>query len=107
MSDYLPRPVERLSVSPVQGWAVHRAQQRAQADVYLHGLDAARRSECDQIDTTSLADAVTTSMEEELRFVSYGIGLAGDNPAKLAIVASKAELLANINNRRIARRFQP
>jgi hypothetical protein len=107
MPDYLPRPIDRLSVSPVQSWAVHRAQQRARTDVYLHGLEAARRSECDQIDTTALADAVTTATEEELRFVTYGMDLASGNPAKLAIVASKAQLLANVNNRRIARRFQP
>jgi hypothetical protein len=107
MPDYLPR---RLGEDPNNGRKprfLQRAEDRTELAVYLHGLEASRISQCDQIDSMALADAITTSTEEELRFIDHGRRLAGDDPAKLAVVASKAEILTNLDNRRIVRRFGP
>jgi hypothetical protein len=106
MPDYLPRRAEDFIPTSIQRRVVRKAEVQVQLDVYLHGLQASRRSLCDQIDAIALSDAVTTSLEEELRLIDHGRRLAGGDPAKLAILASKAELLTNLDNRRLARRFQ-
>ncbi|CAG4927299.1 unnamed protein product [Acidithrix sp. C25] len=62
-------------------------------------------TELDRQDSQAIADVMTTATEEELRFLDYGLALSGNSVAKTELVARKVNLMSNINNQRIARRF--
>ncbi|WP_201733685.1 hypothetical protein [Acidithrix sp. C25] len=82
-----------------------RAQYRAEVTVFRHSLETAVMTELDRQDSQAIADVMTTATEEELRFLDYGLALSGNSVAKTELVARKVNLMSNINNQRIARRF--
>jgi len=92
-------------LTPLQAAQANRAQRRAELAVYHHGLEMAVATELDRQDSQAIADVITTATEEELRFLDYGLAMANGSTAKVELVARKSNLLSNINNRRIARRF--
>jgi hypothetical protein len=92
-------------MSPRQAAQANRSQRRAEMAVYNHGLEVAVATEIDRIDSYAIADVITTATEEELRFLDYGMAMAGNSAAKAELVARKLNLLSNLNNARIARRF--
>jgi hypothetical protein len=53
----------------------------------------------------ALTDVITTATEEELRFLDYGMAMAGTSAAKLELVARKVNLLSSLNNGSITRQF--
>ena len=82
-----------------------RAATAAELEIFRHALGARVRSEIDRLDSQAVADALEASMDVEFDLLDYGLRRAGGSAAKAAIVAGKVEMLNNINNRRIARRF--
>jgi|ERR1039458_4967950 hypothetical protein len=82
-----------------------RAQHRAELTVFRHGLAARVQAECDRIDSQAAGDALRTALDEEVDLLDYGLRRANGSLAKAELVARKVEMLANINNRRISRRF--
>lgn len=82
-----------------------RLQERTELEIFQHELDARFKTECDRIDSQAVADVLQTALEEEFRLIDVGLAAANGSPAKAELLARKVELLANVNNRRIARRF--
>jgi hypothetical protein len=78
---------------------------RTQLAVFNHGLEAQALAEMDRQDTEAVGDASRASLDEELDLLHKGLAQAGQSAAAIELVARKVELLANIDNRRIARRF--
>lgn len=91
--------------SPYRTAQANRLQRRAELTVFNRSVEAAVETEIDRIDSQVIADVITTATEEELRFLDYGLTMAGNSAAKAELVARKANLLSSINNSRIARRF--
>lgn len=94
------------------GWLTNRQLARARRSqlstelaVFRHGLQAQAQAEMDRQDTQAVADASRTSLDEELALLRDGLAQAGLSAAAIELAARKVEMLANINNRRIARRF--
>jgi hypothetical protein len=81
------------------------AQDSAELEVFKHEIQAAALSAIDQIDAQTLADAARSSLEEELRLLDEGLARAGSSKAAIELVSRKLNILANINDRRISRRF--
>jgi hypothetical protein len=94
-----------MGMSPRHTVQANRSQRRAEMAVYNHSLEVAVATEIDRIDSYSIADVITTATEEELRFLDYGMAMAGNSAARAELVARKLSLLSNINNARIARQF--
>jgi hypothetical protein len=82
-----------------------RAQLSTELAVFRHGLRAQAEAEMDRQDTQAVADASRTALDEELGLLRDGLAQAGQSAAAIELVARKVELLSNIDNRRIARRF--
>ena len=94
------------------GWRTNRQLARARREqlsidlvVFRHGLDARKKAEEDRQDSQALGDAMRTSLDEELGLLREGLALAGPSAAAIELVARKVETTANINNRRVVRRF--
>lgn len=87
------------------GWLTSRRVRRKQLAVLNHSLDAQALADIDRQDTQAIADASRTALDEELTLLREGLAQAGQSAAAIELVARKVELLANIDNRRIARRF--
>jgi hypothetical protein len=92
-------------LTPLQAVQGNRAYRRAAVQVFNHDLQVTVDTEIDRIDSQAIADVIRTATEEELLFLDYGLAMAGNSAAKTELVARKVELLSNINNRRITRRF--
>jgi hypothetical protein len=103
MSNIVPAAKGGLTTS--QAIQVGRVQRKAELTVLRHGLQAAVATEIDRLDSHAIADVITTATEEELRFLDYGLALADGSAAKAELVVRKVQLLSQINNSRIARRF--
>jgi hypothetical protein len=82
-----------------------RAQRRAELDVFRHGLRAAARAECDRQDGQAASDAIRASLDEELDLLEWGVHRANGSAAKTELVARKVNMLSQINDRRLTRRF--
>lgn len=82
-----------------------RAQLSTDLAVFRHGLQAQAQAEMDRQDTQAAGDASRASLDEELGLLRDGLAQAGQLAAGIELVARKVELLSNIDNRRIARRF--
>lgn len=93
------------ALAPRQLVQASRAQSRAALTVFRHALDARVVAECDQIDSQAAGDALQTALDVEVDLLDYGLRRANGSPAKVELVARKVEMLSNINNRRISRRF--
>jgi hypothetical protein len=93
------------------GWTPHqrgraaRAQRRAELEIFDHRLAAGVRAEGEIADAQALGDVMRTSLDEELNLLEWGLHRADGSAAKNELVARKVNMLSNINNRRIARRF--
>ncbi|HEV3322108.1 MAG TPA: hypothetical protein VG147_07970 [Solirubrobacteraceae bacterium] len=83
----------------------HRAQLSTDLAVFRHGLQAQAQAEMDRHDTQAIADASRGALDEELALLRDGLAQAGQSAAAIELVARKVELMASIDNRRIARRF--
>jgi hypothetical protein len=98
-----------VHVDDDSGWLTSRRAvargRRTQLAVLSHGLDAQAQADMDRQDTQAVADALRTSMDEELALLRDGLAQAGQSAAAIELVARKVELLSSIDNRRIARRF--
>jgi hypothetical protein len=104
MADQLPARLERAGRSH-QLTRATRAQERTELAIYEHGLEARYLAEIDRIDSQAIADVAREAIEQELSTLSYGLELAEGSAAKSELVSRLVSLQANIDNRRIARRF--
>lgn len=84
----------------------HRAQLSSDLGVLHHGREARARAEMDEQDSRALGDAARTALDEELGLMRHGLAQAGQSAAAIELTAGKVELVANANNRRLARRFR-
>ena len=82
-----------------------RKQRKTALAIFDHGLQARYLAECEMQDAHALADVVETALELELSTLDHGLQLTQGSAAKAELVARKIELLASINNARIAQRF--
>jgi hypothetical protein len=73
--------------------------------VVRHGRNAQALADMDRQDSQAAADALRTSLDEELALLRDGLAQAGQSAVAIELVARKVEMLAGIDNRRIARRF--
>ena len=92
-------------LTSLQAVQANRSQRRAEVEVFRHGLAMAVATELDRQDSQAIGDVITTAAEEELRFLDFGMAMAAGSSAKAEMVARKANLMSNLNNQRIARRF--
>ena len=92
-------------LAPRQMVQAERAHGRAMLRVFRHALDARVLAECDQLDTQATADALRTALSEEINLLEYGLRRANGSMAKIELTARKVEMLEQIDNRRISRRF--
>jgi len=102
MSDLVPFS---NGLSPRQAIQVGRGRRKAALTLSKHGLKTALAVEIERLDTQAVADVVIAATEEELRVLDFGLSLANGSAAKAELVARKAQLLSDLNNWRIARRF--
>jgi hypothetical protein len=103
---YLPVPSDAGgSLSPRQAARASRALAKSNMRVFRHGLDAQAQAEEARQDTQAVADALRTALDEELSLLRDGLAQAGQSAAAVELVARKVDLLANIDHRRISRRF--
>ena len=105
MSMLPARPDRDLGRDSRQVAQAARAQRRTELAIFRHALDAQYRAEVDRLDTQAAADSIRASLDEELDLLSYGLHRAGSSAAGAELVSRKVEMLSNINNRRINRRF--
>ncbi len=84
---------------------LQRAYLATDRRVSLHGMDAWATSEEDRQDSEALGDAAGFALEKELTLLHDGLARAGQSAAGVELVARKVELVAGIDNRRLARRF--
>jgi len=98
---------ERFSggLEPVRSARDAALARRADSNVYRHGLRSWERSQCDQIDSQMVRDAIECAFDEECSLFDHGMGRANGSATKQQLLADKLEMLAKINNRRIGRRF--
>ncbi len=82
-----------------------RAQLSTDLAVFRHGLQAQAEAEMDRQDSQATEDALRAALEGEMRLLREGLAEAGQSAAAIELVALKVELLTNLDNRRIARRF--
>lgn len=82
-----------------------RAATRAELEAQDYALEGRLNAFKDQVDSESLADAMTVSLEEEITLLDYGLSLAGTSAVKQELVRQKVLRVNQINNRRIVRRF--
>jgi riboflavin biosynthesis pyrimidine reductase len=80
-------------------------ERRAALEIHSRSLQTAVATEIDRMDSQAIADVITTATEEEVRFLKYGLALADGSAAATELIVRKANLMSNLNNRRIARRF--
>jgi hypothetical protein len=85
--------------------AAQRIQASTELELYRYFLEARALADCDRFDTQAVADATRCALDEEIALLDLGLAQAGQSAAKLALVARHVERLANINDRRISRRF--
>lgn len=82
-----------------------RSQQRAELEVFEHGLLTAVGVQKEMMDSQALGDVLTCALEEEMSLLDYGVARANGSAAKLELVARKVEMMSAIDNRRILRRY--
>jgi hypothetical protein len=104
---YLPVPSEAgRALSPrLPARKASRALAKSHMRVFRHELEVWAMVEEDRQDSEAVADASRTSLELELRLLREGLALAGRSAAAIELVGRKVELQANIDNRRITRRW--
>ena len=82
---------------------------RAQAATGLHlfgyTLETHTLAEMDRLDSQAAGDASRAALDEEIDLLEHGLARAGGSAAKAELAARRVERLANINDRRITRRF--
>jgi len=93
------------SLSPRQVDKARRMRAGAELEVYRHALESRVLAEIDRLDTQAIGDVSRAALDEEVNLLDYGLARAGQSAAKAALVARHVERLANINDRRISRRF--
>lgn len=106
MSELLPTPASggRSAVAPARPWPPV-ATRRAERGLERYALRQTVAVEKARIDTRAVAAVVTTSMEEEFLTYDYGMFLANGSAAKQELLARKLEMLSQLNNQLILRRF--
>jgi hypothetical protein len=107
MPDRLPdiRNEADLELAPKLLHRAARDTRRAELELYRYQLNAAVRREKDIIDTEVLEDVFTAATDSELKFMSEFRAKAGNSAAAIEVVARKMQMLDDITNRRIMRRF--
>lgn len=107
MSDRLPdvRNTAGLSATPNVVQRAARDTRKAELEIYRYQLNAAVLREKDIIDTDVLADVFSEATDSELRFLNEFRAKANGSAAALEIVAQKVQMLDDITNRRLVRRF--
>lgn len=84
---------------------VSRAQQQIDLEVYEHSLVAWGETTKEQIDTLALAEAVRFAAEEEMTTYDELMLKAGNSRVKQELAIRKINMLSNIDNSRLQRRF--
>jgi hypothetical protein len=92
-------------LSPWQTARASRTLAKANMRLFCHGLEAQAQAEEYRQDTQAVSDALRYSLDEEIALLRDGLALAGQSAAAIELVARKVELLSNIDNRRISRRW--
>jgi hypothetical protein len=82
-----------------------RAQASTELEVYQHFLRTRVLADKERLDAQAAADALRAALDEELALLRDGLAQAGQSAAGIELVARKVDLLANVDNRRFARRF--
>jgi hypothetical protein len=82
-----------------------RAVAKSHMRVFHHELEVWAMLEEERQESEAVADASRTSLEQELRLLREGLALAGQSAAALNLVSRRVELQANIDTRRITRRW--
>jgi hypothetical protein len=82
-----------------------RAVAKSHMRVFRHELEVWAMVEEERQESEAVADASRTSLEQELRLLREGLALAGQSAAALNLVSRRVELQANIDTRRITRRW--
>jgi ribulose-5-phosphate 4-epimerase/fuculose-1-phosphate aldolase len=82
-----------------------KLQANAGREVFKYELGRRVLAEFDRADTHAVVDASQAAFDAEVDFIDHGLARAGESPAKAALLARHVERVANINDRRITRRF--
>jgi hypothetical protein len=105
MSNLVPRTTNSSQLTPLQRSQAMRSQRQAELTVFRHGLDAAVRTQCDIQDTLAVESAARAALNAEIGLLQWGCHQANNSLAALELVARKVQLLASLNDQRIARTF--
>lgn len=104
---FLPAPIDDdpSGLSPRQRAVARKAQASSDLEVFRYGVGTRARTQIDQLDSQAVGDATRAALETEFDLLDYGLGQAGQSAAKAALVARHVERTAQINDRRLTRRF--
>lgn len=104
---YLPAPLDDAKgpLSTRQLREASRAQANAELEIFKHALGRRLLTDFDRADTQAVADASQAAFTAEIDLMDYGLARAGQSAAKAALIARHVERVAQINDRRITRRF--
>ena len=103
----LPAPIEDDSggLTPRHLAVARRAQSSTALEVHRHFLWSRALADKERLDAQAAADALRAALDEELSLLRDGLAQAGQSAAGIELVSRKVEMLANVDNRRFARRF--
>jgi hypothetical protein len=108
MPERLPELLSSLLDTSNQSVVNHRnarERTRSEFELYRYQLRSAVEREKDLIDTDTLAEVFAAATDSELAFLREFRGKANGSAAAMEIVAHKLQMLDDITNRRINRRF--
>ena len=98
-------PDDDYGLTPYQRKKAARARNKAELDIFVHGLGARVRAEAEIHDGQAVADVMQASLQEEIHLLEWGLQRPNGSAAATELVARKVSMLSNINNSRITRRF--
>lgn len=106
MADLLPTRVidNHPAVATPRPWPT-LATRRAERGLERYALRQTVAVEKARVDTRAVAAVVTTSLEEEFITYDYGMFLANGSAGKQELLARKLEMMSQLNNQLILRRF--
>lgn len=102
-----PNVPDRLTeaLDPLRTARAAALERRADGEVLRYALRAWVVTQKDQIDSQTLRDAVEAAFDEEIDFYDHGMARANGSMTKQELLARKLEILSQLDNRRISRRF--
>jgi hypothetical protein len=101
----VPRDDDSGGFSARQLERASRDEASSSLEVFRYGLAARAAAQMDQIDSEAVADVSRVAFDEECDLLDRGLARVGQSATKAVLLARHVERLANINDRRITRRF--